>query len=433
MIKKILTILIGITFATPVFAQTSFFPVDILPTTDSTRYVGTTTGAFGLKAWKSIISDSFYDTDASDGCATWLSNVLTSTGSSCGSGGGGGGGTWSTTTSQVSGQLINYPNNTTDIVTIGSNSTTTAEFWFDPNTSRSLIPYASSTAITAISGFFTNLFIGADTLAEYISDTAGAMWTGNTETGGALTYQDADNTVDFVCNTASGSVFGCLSTTDWTTFNNKQDTITAGDALTLTGTDIDFDGGTAPGGSLGGTWASPTIDDLFLLNNGDVGTGVFDFGGATSFEIPNGTGPTVDAAGEIAVDTTTGQLKFFDGADTHILTGTTTKAFNIASSTLDAMGNKFSAGTTTLLLLNDPEPLTLSGFYCTASTTGTALVRFGDGTNWTNTGTCTTGSYTPVTSNGTFTSFEAFNVQASSTTGTTNRVSITAVFQKTAD
>ena len=47
--------------------------------------------------------------------------------------GGSGGGTWSTTTSQVAGQLINYPNNATDIVVIGSTATTTGEFWFDPN------------------------------------------------------------------------------------------------------------------------------------------------------------------------------------------------------------------------------------------------------------------------------------------------------------
>jgi len=37
-------------------------------------------------------------------------------------------------------------------------------------------------------------------------------------------------------------------------------TYTAGDALTLTGTDFDFDGGASPGGELGGTWASPTVD-----------------------------------------------------------------------------------------------------------------------------------------------------------------------------
>ena len=58
----------------------------------------------------------------------------------CGSGGGGsGGGTFSTTTSNVSGRLINYPNNTTDIVTIGATATTSAEFYFDPNTLDAVI------------------------------------------------------------------------------------------------------------------------------------------------------------------------------------------------------------------------------------------------------------------------------------------------------
>lgn len=35
--------------------------------------------------------------------------------------------------------------------------------------------------------------------------------------------------------------------------------------------------GTAPGGELGGTWASPTIDDLFLKLGGDTTTGDYDF------------------------------------------------------------------------------------------------------------------------------------------------------------
>ena len=39
--------------------------------------------------------------------------------------------------------------------------------------------------------------IGSDTLAEYIADTVGAMVTGNSETGITVTYQDADNTLDF--------------------------------------------------------------------------------------------------------------------------------------------------------------------------------------------------------------------------------------------
>lgn len=48
-------------------------------------------------------------------------------------GAGSAGGTWSTTTSSVAGQLINYTNNNTDIVTIGGNSTTSAKMYFDPN------------------------------------------------------------------------------------------------------------------------------------------------------------------------------------------------------------------------------------------------------------------------------------------------------------
>lgn len=58
--------------------------------------------------------------------------------------------------------------------------------------------------------------------------------------------------------------------------------LTAGDALTLTDDDLDFDGGATPGGSLGGTWASPTVDDLFVLNStSDVMTGTLTADGLT--------------------------------------------------------------------------------------------------------------------------------------------------------
>ena len=86
------------------------------------------------------VSGSLYNTSLADGCLNVTSGLIGSTGSACGAGGGGsGGGTWSTTTSTVSGQLTNYPNNDDDIVTIGSNSTTTAEFYFDPNTNTARI------------------------------------------------------------------------------------------------------------------------------------------------------------------------------------------------------------------------------------------------------------------------------------------------------
>src|SRR3990167_1466521 len=89
MVKKILTLfIVGLFFAQPIFAQTQFNVFrSLVPETDSKYYLGTTTPS--LRAWLRVIADSFYDTDASDGCAEWSSNVLTSTGSACGSGSGG--------------------------------------------------------------------------------------------------------------------------------------------------------------------------------------------------------------------------------------------------------------------------------------------------------------------------------------------------------
>lgn len=46
-------------------------------------------------------------------------------------------------------------------------------------------------------------------LAEYIADTAGAMVTGNTETGIAVTYEDSDNTLDFVVAYGTSASTAC--------------------------------------------------------------------------------------------------------------------------------------------------------------------------------------------------------------------------------
>lgn len=78
-----------------------------------------------------------------------------------------------------------------------------------------------------------------------------------------------------------------------------------------------------------GTAATTAATD-YIASTGDTGTGSYDFGGADSFEIPNGTSVTVDAAGEIAMDTdgdgttvTTGTLRMFDGTNTLTVFGTT--------------------------------------------------------------------------------------------------------------
>ena len=65
--------------------------------------------------------------------------------------------------------------------------------------------------------------------------------------------------------------------------------------------------------------AGVTVDSVVLKDAGITATGTIDFGAATSVEIPNGATPTVNAAGEIAVDTTiadhTGLITYHDGTE----------------------------------------------------------------------------------------------------------------------
>lgn len=62
-----------------------------------------------------------------------------------------------------------------------------------------------------------------------------------------------------------------------------------------------------------------SLSGATLTGNLTFGAAVYDAGGATSFEIPNGAAPTVNAAGEIAVDTSitdyTGMIKYHDGVE----------------------------------------------------------------------------------------------------------------------
>lgn len=295
---------------------------------------------------------------------------------------------------------------------------------------------ATSTLFTATTAWLTNLFIGADTIAEYISDTAAAFFTGNTETGITVTYQDADNTVDVVCDTASASVFGCLAAADWSTFNSKLSSYdawthpTAGtsattsgmvfnsasstfttllnmrnasttqitiagstwitpltSALLLTGTDgllAEYTGSTctnqavtaisALGVATCTTLTTAYIADSYLLNTGDVGTGVYDFGGTTSFEITNGTAPAVDAIGEIALDTTSNQLLLATstaaGAPA-VFTANLYPAFTIATSTA-------WTGTTTDYLGHAFVAEFWDDIMCSTDV-GTVYLAFGDG------------------------------------------------------
>ena len=140
----------------------------------------------------------------SGNCVKWgANNTLTDALAPCGSGGGSGGGTWATTTSQVAGQLINYPLNSTDIVAIGASGTSSAKFWFDPNTLSSYfsgtanLTYASSTAISATALYAnaastSNLYLSGTNNALLITDGAGKASGIATSSLGLLTTDIAE-------------------------------------------------------------------------------------------------------------------------------------------------------------------------------------------------------------------------------------------------
>lgn len=65
------------------------------------------------------------------------------------------------------------------------------------------------------------------------------------------------------------------------------------------------------------------VTNMSLGAIGITSTGVTDLGGASSFEIPNGTNPTVDAEGEIAWETDDNDLHLYDGTRDTVLASTT--------------------------------------------------------------------------------------------------------------
>ena len=127
---------------------------------------------------------------------------------------------------------------------------------------------------------------------------------------------------------------------------------------------------------------SNEVADSYLLNNGDVGTGVYDFGGATSLETVNGASPTVDAIGEFALDTTDDQLVYY-GAEKRVITYHHPCSATIPL-TVTTDSNNISIG-------SFPYAVTLKSVGCSyVGTTAPALIAnftltYGNGTAFTHT------------------------------------------------
>lgn len=161
-------------------------------------------------------------------------------------------------------------------------------------------------------------FSGAKTFSSIITANANlAVGNGSTGPGQVRLMEDSDNGTDYSTITGAsdagsypsftfaGSAAGSedasftASANMWTWNSSTGAAFTFTPAVTLTG------GITSIGAASNLSGGTVTLGAL---------AGAIDAGGATSFEIPNGTGPTVDAAGEIAIDTTSDQLVYYGGA-----------------------------------------------------------------------------------------------------------------------
>lgn len=170
-----------------------------------------------------------------------------------------------------------------------------------------------------------------------------------------------------------------------------------------------------------------TLDAVYCLVSGCTPTGVWDFGGATSLEIPNGSAPTVDATGETAVDTTSDQFVFFGGTAKKVLgNGNFYPAFTYATSTA------FS-GTTTIPLGTAYVGETWNGVQCFTDA-GTLNVSFYDGTNRMNlfNASTTVGTVT-LSTNNTFTASEKRYVDIGTPASSPTKIACTVSKSLTSD
>lgn len=330
--------------------------------------------------------------------------------SACGTGGGSGGGTWATTTSQEALKLINYPLNDTDIVTVGSSATTSAEVYLDPNTNT----YKIGTLTGPLQGI-SGILSATGTLSVFYGGTGattiGASSTAALSDGSKLVYYKLSpanfitgnisqwtNDSGYITSAASSTLLG-----DNNTFSGK-DTFTRASTtqLSLLGPLYDLVSAGTPGQTLMslGTSTAPkwtsttTFSTGVTYLNGNVtcdtaSNSVFGCLAAASFSKFNsatttfGTGVTyTGSTNSVACDTASASVfgclaaaKFskFDSATTTAGTGLTftlsSNTFNVnTSQNISTLSNltsngyvKTSGGTGALSVQAVPIPVTDGG------------------------------------------------------------------------
>ena len=176
------------------------------------------------------------------------------------------------------------------------------------------------------------------------------------------------------------------------------------------------------------------VADNYLLNSGDIGTGVYDFGGATSFEVPNGAGgTTVDATGELTIDSTSGTMNFYDGTAERALSPVYEKAITIETPTATedvSLFNTNVAGTIfrmVAVLVGSASPSVTWTIRkgSDRSAAGTEVVTGGTATT-----SITTGSVVTSFNSATLAANDFIWLETTAQSGTVNSLNVTIFYRK---
>ena len=187
------------------------------------------------------------------------------------------------------------------------------------------------------------------------------------------------------------------------------------------------------GNSLTCAAQSCDVDDDFLKLGGDVASaGTYDFGSASViFEIPNSSNPTVDAVGEIALDTTDNQIIIATSTDASFPGVLPIRkrlyGFNVSSTTMD-----WQISTPLTELPKYSDGFTITNVWCETDVAGTRvdlIISDSGSTNDVETISCGSdnGLATTTGTNTTFTALEHIQTEYANKEGVIDNLSI-AIF-----
>lgn len=267
------------------------------------------------------------------------------------------------------------------------------------------------------------------------TNNLGSVATGTISSSGGITTTAGRSAVggalSIACDVASGSIPGCLSAADWTTFNGKLG------AMTFAYPFSSFaDWGTHNAtSSLIGFRAGLYSTASSTIGAGGAGTGLTIFGGATTTGQFLALGSTTLQAftSQNATSTNLNVSANHITFGSNYVSGTSTLSFNIASSTL-VNGASYNRATTTIQLAPWLENRKIVGASCMATSTGGVLFQVGGKTNLTSTLFCDTNPRTYTFTAIEIAAFSDFlNIAVMKASSTADRAYIGVVTQKLSD